>query len=276
MKTASWLRIIFFVLLFISGLVWWVWPKPPQATIAATPSGNLLSRAPKASYGALKSTPFRGFIKGGVRSLQDFSDALYADRDLAHLFAGFDFSSAVFETLARPQCFYIAYRSGPRTFAWTKECKVLPKGTLILTDGKYLLRAACGNMLSIGPQAPVIPQDLEPTTLDVPDVVPAPETPYPPTGLTAVPIQGPISTQTTPIAVPVTPIGVTPPKHIADPPVTPYNPMPPILVCCGVPIGLPGSPTNPVHVPDIGGWSAMFLSALFLFLMIVVFNWGRL
>jgi hypothetical protein len=257
MKSKSWLRILFFVLLFISGLVWWVWPKPPQATIAATPSGNLLSRAPKASYGALKSTPFRGFIKGGVRSLQDFSGALYADPDLAHLFAGFDFSSAVFETLARPQCFFIAYRSGPRTFAWTKECKVLPKGTLILTDGKYLLRAACGNMLSIGPQAPVIPQDLEPTTLDVPDVVPAPETPNrpkvptldeppnPPTGLTAVPIQGPISTQTTPIAVPVTPIGVTP-----------YAPSVPIYVCCV------SSP--PVHVPDIGEWAALIFSVLFL------------
>ena len=153
---------------------------------------------------------FYGFIPGGVQAVGQFKRALGADAALAAQFPNFVWNNAHFETLKRSECVYIAYRKGDR-FAWTNRCKMLYAGELILTDGKYRIRAVCGNKISAAPQVPTIPPD---------DLGNSVETPQPSEPNVQLP-SAPISVLS---PAPSTPITVLPPP-----------PSPPIF-CCAVPV----------------------------------------
>jgi len=174
---------------------------------------------------------YLGFVPGGVRTLQQFSAALYADKALAAQYQGFDFSKARFENTTQVECLHVAYRRGDK-FAWTAKCKLLPKGTLILTDGRYRIRAACANMLTAAPQVPTIPSELEPNALDVPDNIPALPEP-------SAPVLSPT------VVTPSTPPAVT--TGMASPPLSPWVPFTPMggFCCVGV---------TPTAVPDGDDW----------------------
>jgi hypothetical protein len=212
-------------------------PRSDRAHPTAIGEGAYLPQA-RATH-----APFYGFIVGGIHNVDDFRKALSRDPALAAQFPGFDFEHARFELLKTAECDHVAYRHGG-TFAWTKRCNLIPAGTLIMTDGVYRIRAACGNLLSAIPQAPIIPQDEEPSSLDMPDPLPTDPPSSPVTPMTPVP------------GTPTTPLG---------PPVEPLPPGWPILGCCGVPT------PKPVAVPDHGeGCAALALTVI----AIVVF-WKR-
>jgi hypothetical protein len=188
-------------------------PTFPNGNKTVSPSDV----APK-SYRTVTS-PFYGFIRGGILSVDEFRMDLKRDSALAMRFGGFDFNKARFEHLAKAECVYIAYRRG-NSFAWTKGCKLLPAGTLILTDGNYRIRAACGNLISNTPEVPIIPAGHEPTVLDpdpettaVPDLTPVEVQP----NLPGTPISVQPPTSYPPVPLPITPIGccVPPPTHVS-------------------------------------------------------------
>lgn len=162
--------------------------------------------APESAPAAF-AAPFvpRSFIPGGFKTLPEFRAAL-ADPMLRLAYGDFDFSHARFERLGHPECLFVAYRSGPK-FAWTRRCKILKAGELILTDGKYRIRAKCGNLLSAQPEAPTFADGIDD------DFVLDTNTPMPPdapTNLTAQvpPPPSPISTPEPPFAPPI----ITPPS----------------------------------------------------------------
>jgi hypothetical protein len=171
---------------------------------------------------------FYGFIPGGVRTVRRFKRALGADAALAAQFPNFVWGNAHFETLKRSECVYIAYRKGDR-FAWTNRCKMLYAGELILTDGKYRIRAVCGNKISAAPQVPTIPPD---------DLGNSVETPQP-----GEPNVQPSSAPN--LQPPSTPISVLPPAPSTPISVLPLPPSPPIF-CCAVPV----SPSTKVPAGD--------------------------
>ena len=174
-------------------------------------------------------TPFLGFVRGGIHSVEEFKAALNHDSALATQFVGFDFASARLERLTKAECVYIAYRRR-NTFAWTKSCKLLPAGTLILTDGHYRIRAACGNLISNTPEVPTIPAGDEPTTLDPNDPVL--------NSSTTVPDSGTIYPQSYPMAPTDSSVSSPPP---------PPNPM----------------PVGSTRVPDgDGGYSVLIIAVV--------------
>jgi hypothetical protein len=137
----------------------------------------------------------------------------------------------------------VAYRRGDK-FAWTAKCKLLPKGTLILTDGRYRIRAACANMLTAAPQVPTIPSELEPNALDVPDNIPALPEP-------SAPVLSPT------VVMPSTPPAVT--TVVASPPLSPWVPFTPVggFCCVGVPVSVADGDTWLVSLGTVV--SIMFL-----------------
>lgn len=188
---------------------------------------------------------YHGFIEGGIANLTEFREELNGDAALADQFKDFDFAKAKFVVLEKPECTFVGYRSGNK-FAWTKDCRILKAGTLILTDGHYRIRAACGNPISFIPEVPVIESPDEPNSLDIPPIEPSEEG-----NSSSVP---PIS-----IFVPLPP---SPPPGTVIP--MPPPTAPPIVICCGT---VPPT-TPPVRVPDHGeytfGFAAILIAGLLL------------
>jgi hypothetical protein len=192
--------ILFFVAItIVSDVV-----PPPPAPIVVQPD-SLLTTVVKPR--------FYGFIPGGVQAVGQFKRALSADAALAAQFSGFDWGKAHFEVLSKSECVYIAFRKGDQ-FAWTNRCKMLYRGELILTDGRYRIRAACANKISFAPQVPTIPPDDPGNSIETP------------------PIDVTIPPNTQP---PSTPISVLPPAPSTPISVLPPPPSPPIF-CCAVPV----------------------------------------
>ena len=220
------------------------------AVIALMGSLDLLVlRSAKVEFVPMSAThvqPFYGFIRGGIKSIGTLKLAMAQDPALASQFAKFDFSKAHFEFTTRTECDYVAYRRRGE-FAWTKRCKLIPRGTLVLTDGELRIRAACGNPISSMTEVPTIPNDLEPNALDVPD---DPLTPGDPSTLD----------DPSPNAQPTSDVPVSTVPKEPEPPLSPL-PNPPIFC----------SPTSkPVSVPA-GDDAPMLLSTVIILLMTVLY-----
>ncbi len=209
--------VLFLVAITIIGSVD-VAPAPPLAPLPV--ESDLLTRHVNLTR-HINPEHFYGFIPGGVQAVGQFKRALSADAALAAQFPDFMWGNAHFETLKRSECVYIAYRKGDR-FAWTNRCKMLYTGELILTDGKYRIRAVCGNKISTAPQVPTIPPD---------DLGNSVETPQP-SEPNVQPPSAPISVLP---PAPSTPISVLPPAPSTPITVLPPPPSPPIF-CCAVPV----------------------------------------
>jgi hypothetical protein len=189
----------------------------PRPVVSGKPSP-----IPAQTFVQFRTTEPHSFIRGGIRSVAQFQLALNADAALAAQFPGFDFARAHFEVLQKPECAFVAYRTGNQ-FAWTKKCLWLKAGELILTDGHYRVRAKCGNLLAFTPQVPTLPDGFSGDLLDLPEPI--------------------ASTETTSQEQPVPPIVVTD---------IPVGSPPPVLICCPIPItGVP------VKVPDHGDYTGL-------------------
>jgi hypothetical protein len=108
-------------------------------------------------------------IPGGVRSVDEFHDAISADSQVASHYADFDFTRAQVVTLDRDSAYYVSYRLESGVF-WTTERIFVRRGETLITDGASLVRARSGSRLSEVPRFPV--SSLEPTAseLDATDI----------------------------------------------------------------------------------------------------------
>lgn len=93
-------------------------------------------------------------IPGGAYSREELAVALKVDPVAAEHYAGFDASNASTRRLAEDTYVYVSYRKGDRVY-WTASKRRIPKGELVLSDGKHLARTRCGNRLSGIPESPV-------------------------------------------------------------------------------------------------------------------------
>ena len=237
--------------LAVIALIHFTKPVPFLAPITTRPTPNHITKS------VVSNKPYRGFILGGVHDVDQFRRELAADAALSAQFPNFAGDEAHFEVLKESECVYIAYRKG-NSFAWTPHCKMLYAGELILTDGQYRIRAACGNKLSFAPQAPTIPSDDPGNVPEVTPMTPEPVTPVTPT--TPEPVT-PVTPEPGPSPVP--PIG--PPTPPIGPPSPP--PMPPPIFCC--------EPVPPpvTKVPD-GDNERFMLGVVFLVILLAA-HWRK-
>lgn len=128
-------------------------------------------------------------IPHGVFSARELNAAITADPVVAAHYQTFDASRATLVPLEQARLAYVSYRLGDRVF-WTRHPVRLPAGELVLSDGRDVVRARCGNRISAVPgDTASIEEEPDPMLLDSAEDDPAVDDPV------VVPV-------TTPAAVP--------------------------------------------------------------------------
>jgi hypothetical protein len=251
-------KLLLLVPLVIGAFAWvpFVWLAPQPSAIAAphVPSG-VTSVSQVEDAPALSRPNYRySLVPYGVQFPDRFQEVVAGDQDLAEHFKDFDFSRARFTVLDKDTCAYVSFRKDNK-IRWTAQCVMLHKGELVLTDGRTLIRARCGNRISYIPQAPVDPipvDDLDRTELppsDHPRATPdfafniAP--PLPPAGPSEGPPAAPPTTAGNyPPITSVIPVGAV--NHVSG------------VGCCAA------SPSKPVAVPEADSVVMLLMCTLLL------------
>jgi hypothetical protein len=91
-------------------------------------------------------------IAGGAYSAEELNRARRLDAVVKAHYAGFS-SNPVVQQTPKDLFVYVSYRKSDAVY-WTATKRRVPKGELVLSDGKNLARARCGNRLSFTPQQP--------------------------------------------------------------------------------------------------------------------------
>jgi hypothetical protein len=220
--------------------------RPPQPAAVGIAS---FSPDPGAPPPARRNYRY-SLVPYGVQFPASLKQAIAGDEDIADHFRDFDFSKARFIVLVKDTCAYVSFRKESR-IRWTTQCVILHKGELILTDGRVLVRARCGNRISYIPRVPVEPipiDDLERTDLPPTDY-PAVSRAFAFGNVPPVPPSGP---------------GEAPPTEATNrPPTIPGSPVGPVApagggLCCA------SNPAPPVAVPEADSESMLLLCGLLL------------
>jgi len=131
------------------------------------------------------SQPVYGYsvIPGGVRNGSELKRALARDPVAASHYSGFHAQAARPIRLDQARQVYVSYRLGSHIY-WTRKKVTLHAGETLLTDGKHLVRARCGNRISEvhtdptssgEPPEPVLSAPVLPrTTVETVDLPPPP------------------------------------------------------------------------------------------------------
>ena len=119
-------------------------------------------------------------IPGGAYSRDELALALRVDPVAAAHYSDFEASNASVNPLPQDTYLYVSYRKADHVY-WTANKHRVPKGELLLSDGKHLARTRCGNRLSGIPEFPVAhgPQPTE-LALNAPEFLPGIELPESP------------------------------------------------------------------------------------------------
>ncbi len=188
-------------------------------------------------------------IPGGAYSSAELRNADQEDPVVKEHYADFNMKNVQMVQLTEDRYQYVSYRLKKKIF-WTKKKLRIPKGELLLTDGKSWARARCGNRLSAQPHSQVSAEEPPAKLLSMPPMklgTPMELAEIPALGeLSAIP---PISIDQFP---PVLPPSSAPPPEL--PPIVPAPPVLPVLPIVPVlfpPAPPPTAPTPPIAPPVV-------------------------
>ena len=197
-------------------------------------------------------------IPGGAYSPAELRYANHRDHLVREHYADFDLSSARLVTLTDDRYQYVSFRLRDRIY-WTRNKLRIPRGEVLLTDGRNYARTRCGNRLSSKPKPNTTAQQPSERLLSLPPFSPGQLkkgevklAPAPPIGELAqaypeLPFDLP---RLAPYVPAESPVSVAAPPQIW-PPIGTYPP--PIPIVPGyVPIAGPGGPTVlPISGPPV-------------------------
>jgi hypothetical protein len=106
-------------------------------------------------------------VPGGVPDAESLRRASAQDRAVSRHYAHFDYSKAHLIRVTEPREVYVSYRIRDTIF-WTRKKILLHAGEALLTDGKIMARAKCGNQVSDTAQPEVSDQEPEQDILEQP------------------------------------------------------------------------------------------------------------
>ncbi len=131
-------------------------------SISGAPSESFWSKAARQELGFV-STPAKkphrvyvsripgvypySVVPGGVQSADSLKNAVASDQAVSRHYAHFDYNHAHLFRLEQARDVYVSYRIRDSIF-WTQKRIHLQAGELLLTDGKIMARAKCGNQIS--------------------------------------------------------------------------------------------------------------------------------
>ena len=137
--------------------------QPPQPDPGWLDAENTVVVAPAAEARSAPGDDTRpnyrySIVEGGVHAGIEMRQAIERDSVVAAHYAGLDPSQFRVERLPVRTEAHVSYRIGPEVF-WTRKKLVLEAGEKVLTDGTNIIRARCGNRVSIEEVAPVRGQE---------------------------------------------------------------------------------------------------------------------
>jgi hypothetical protein len=97
-------------------------------------------------------------VRGGTYTPDEVEGVIDVDAVVAAHYAGVNPDDLRVEYLSAPISAHVSYRIGDDIY-WTRRPVSLPAGERVLTDGKVMIRARCGNMVSMEPMLPVAEEE---------------------------------------------------------------------------------------------------------------------
>ena len=211
--------------LCLSGIAYATWSLAP---LDRTPSDEFRSGGEFATLEAIDADALEypefnrlayrySVIPGGAYTPGELRHAIRTDPVVAAHYNDVDQSKLQVRTVAHDQYAYVSYRKGDAV-SWTKNKVLLRQGEKVITDGTTLIRAKCGNCISLAPQLPTASDEPDVVEFDrlVEPVAPqqaraeAPPVPLAP----AAPVDKPSSGE---LAVPILPLAAGPLGGVTDP-----------------------------------------------------------
>jgi hypothetical protein len=155
----------------IAGGLWWLGGRIGQGS-GVRDRGPALRRAeprPLAPDPQLQPPAIYPYsvVPGGVRSRPELWLAMATDPVVQRVYAEFAVNRCKLVRLQRDRWVYVSYRYGSEIF-WTRHRVRLRKGEQVITDGRHMARARCGNSISEVPRAPVWNAEPPPSELERP------------------------------------------------------------------------------------------------------------
>jgi len=132
-------------------------PGQPQR---AAPKLPAIVRALRPNY------PY-SVIPGGVYSPDELRRNVEKDPLVRNHYSGFDVRAARLVAASSDRLQYASYRMNGQIY-WTKRRLRIPKGEILMTDGRNLARTRCGNRLSEVPVPETAQLEPEPPELSLP------------------------------------------------------------------------------------------------------------
>jgi len=161
-------------LLLIAGATALVWRWPQLSYTFGwdrTPSAALIpAPQPEARLGADRSGRLvyaYSVVPGGVIDANELRRAVESDPVVAEHYHDLDLTRLHPVTLSMDTAAYVSFRKGDRVY-WTTKKVRLVKGESVLSDGKNMVRARCGNRISEDAMSRSAPDEPLEAELDAP------------------------------------------------------------------------------------------------------------
>jgi hypothetical protein len=107
-------------------------------------------------------------IPGGLLDERELADSMAKDDVVRKHYEGLQPERMWFTRLKQPMTAYVSYRKDNQV-RWTEHAVVIPANELVLTDGKHMVRARCGNRLEVKKPEP-LPAKVMPPDVPPPDI----------------------------------------------------------------------------------------------------------
>jgi hypothetical protein len=118
-------------------------------------------------------------VSGGVDSATAMRAAMQEDPVVEAHYAGLNPAFFQAEVLPAKRQGYVSYRIRDKIY-WTRKKVTLQTGETVLSDGQFLVRGRCGNLISATPREPVAPAAMEPEEPAMDQPVPGAQLMYSP------------------------------------------------------------------------------------------------
>ncbi len=128
------------------------WKSAPMRQAAGNGAGSVEKAGEKQAKPRLVY-PF-SVVPGGIENGAEVAQALARDPVVEAHYDGFRADRARVVLLTEPRLVHVSYRVKDKVY-WTRKKVKLRKGEKLITDGKELIRARCGNRISDAPMAPM-------------------------------------------------------------------------------------------------------------------------
>src|SRR5271167_74906 len=162
------IRIKFLVLLLFAATAVATWQfarRQPDSAFSYLLQQTASARLPEGQVEVLRADQFgsasfaRGLnrpvypysvVPGGIHSPYELKRVIEQDPVVGRQFQGFDFQLAHAVQVSNRQAMYVSYRIGNKVY-WTRKKIWLHPGETLITDGKIVARARCGNRVAKAP-----------------------------------------------------------------------------------------------------------------------------